>query len=425
MAKRAGWSAACVVVGTLLLVVAVLAGWADRTLFDSGEFADRAVVVLHDGRVRQELGEAIADQLEAAGVSDVVAFRSELLPIIVDVVGTPGFEAIFRRAVETAHRAAVSQHAGTAVLELGETIEIFASSAAASGNPGLAQTLERRAGSLLIDAGPVLARLDLYRISERVRWLDEVAIVLTVLAFAAALLLDTDRRRAVRRIGVGAVVAGFVVVVVTLLAPIIAAREIDDHTLAAAVSGAVRRFIADLLTVGLWVVVVGVLLAAATEAAGVPRPHLTERAGAAWRWVESSRRRQAVGGIVLLLLAALLIVARDAVVALVLLLVGIALAYVGTVLCVTAAFGAPPADRPAVQPPSRRAVGVAAAVVLVVLVGVGAVLTVGAARSGARATGQLECNGSADLCDAPSGPGRVRRRPQRHVGGDDPWLAVS
>ena len=48
---------------------------------------------------------------------------------------------------------------------------------------------------------------------------------------------------------------------------------------------------------------------------------------------------------------------------------------------------------------SRRAVGVAAAVVLVALVAVGAVLTVGAARSGARASRQLECNGSADLCD--------------------------
>ena len=397
--KRGGWSAACVVVGTFLLIVAVLAGWADRTLFNSGEFADRAVVVLRDGRVRQELGEAIADQLEAAGVSDVVAYRSELLPIIVDVVGTPGFEAIFRRAVETAHRAAVSQHAGTAALELGETIEIFASSAAAAGNPGLAQTLERRAGSLLIDAGPVLARLDLYRLSERVRWLDDVAGALTVIAFAAAVLLDRDRRRSVRRIGAGAVVAGLVVVVVTLLAPRIAAREIDDPTLAAAVSGAVGRFIADLLTIGLWVMVAGVLLAAAAEAAGVPRPHVTERAGAAWRWVESSPRRQAVGGIVLLLVAALLIVAREAVVALVLVSAGIALAYVGAVLCITAAFGASPAHRPAAHPVSRRAVGIAAAVVLVAVVAVGAVLTVGAARSDARASRQLECNGSADLCD--------------------------
>ena len=111
-------------------------------------------------------------------------------------MGTPAFRSIFRSAVEEAHRTAVSRHAGQATLEMGETLKMLTSTAAVT-SPGLADALENQASSLLIDAAPVLDRLDLWRVGERVRWVDEAAAVLTVALFAGAVVADRDRRRAV------------------------------------------------------------------------------------------------------------------------------------------------------------------------------------------------------------------------------------
>ena len=163
----------------------------------------------------------------------------------------------------------MSRHAGQATLEMGETLKMLTSTAAVT-SPGLADALENQASSLLIDAAPVLDRLDLWRVGERVRWADEAAAVLTVALFAGAVVADRDRRRAVWRIGVGAAAAGLAVVLVTWLAPRVASVRIRDAELARAVRGVASRFTADLVVLGLWVVVIGVVVAAATTATGPP-----------------------------------------------------------------------------------------------------------------------------------------------------------
>ncbi len=166
---RSVGSAVLITLGSISLAVAMVAGWIDRNVFDSREFAARAVVVLDDATVRRVVADEVADQLTKSGSSILVSYRSVLLPIVEDVVGTPAFRSIFRSAVEEANRTAVSRHAGQATLEMGETLKMLTSTAAVT-SPGLADALENQASSLLIDAAPVLDRLDLWRVGERVRW---------------------------------------------------------------------------------------------------------------------------------------------------------------------------------------------------------------------------------------------------------------
>ena len=291
---RSVGSAVLVALGSLSLTVALVAGWIDRNVFDSREFAARAVVVLDDGTVRRVLAEEVADQLTKSGSSILVSYRSLLLPLVEDVVGTPAFRSIFRSAVEEAHRTAVSRHAGQATLEMGETLKMLTSTAAVT-SPGLADALENQASSVLIDAAPVLDRLDLWRVGERVRWADEAAAVLTIALFAGAVVADRDRRRAVWRIGLGAAAAGLTVVLVTWLAPRFASARIRDAELARAVRGVVSRFTSDLVVLGLWVVVVGVVVAAATTATGPPHVarDLQGQLRRAGRWVRTTRARAA------------------------------------------------------------------------------------------------------------------------------------
>ena len=93
------------------------------------------MVVLDDATVRRVVADEVADQLTKSGSSVVVSYRSLLLPIVEDVVGTPTFRPIFRSAVEEAHRIAVSRHAGQATLEMGETLKMLTSTAAVEAAP--------------------------------------------------------------------------------------------------------------------------------------------------------------------------------------------------------------------------------------------------------------------------------------------------
>ncbi len=333
-----------VALGSISLVIALVAGWIDRNVFDSREFAARAVVVLDDATVRKALAEEVADQLTKSGSSVLVSYRSFLLPLVEDVVGTPAFRLIFRSAIEEAHRTAVSRHAGQATLEMGETLKMLTSTAAVT-SPGLADALENQASSLLIDAAPVLDRLDLWRVGERVRWVDEVAAVLTIALFAGAVVADRDRRRAVWRIGVGAAAAGLAVVLVTWIAPRVASARIRDAALARAVRGVASRFTADLVVLGLWVVVIGVVVAAATTATGPPHVDrdLRRQLQRASRWVTTTRAGQLVGGAGLIVVGIVLLRATELVLWLVVWAGGIVVAYIGTTLVVLGLLGPAPA----------------------------------------------------------------------------------
>jgi hypothetical protein len=402
---RRNLSTALVVVAALAATVAVLASWAQRTLFDSQEFADRATVTLRSAAVRRALADVVADRLIASGVADLSSFRSVLVPLLEDVETTDAFRGVFRSAVVEVHDAVFQRHADQALLELGDTFSILASTAKGA-NDSLAAKLPAQATSLLVDASPALKHLRPWRIADDVRWLDEAAWVVAGLAAVGAVAIDRRRRVAILKLGVGMVAVGAVVVTVTAVVPRLVAADVSDGTVADAVRAGLRRFTADLRSIGLWTIPVGVIVAAAASASGAP--HLLRGGGAVFRRVAArveggSAVVKALAGVALIAVGALIAIYRDDVVPLLVVLAAAVAAYVGAVLLLAALLG--PVTTVAAgehrhRPRTLRTVGVAVLVVaLAVLVVVGGGVAVSRARDDARADAVLKCNGFAKLCD--------------------------
>jgi hypothetical protein len=398
-------STALVVVATVAAIVAVLSSWAERTLFDSQEFADRATVTLRSAPVRQALAEELADRLSASAVADLSSFRSVLVPLLEDVEQTDAFRQLFRGAIVELHHAVFQRHADQALLELGDTLAILTSTAKAT-NDSLASKLPSEATSLLVDVSPVLDHVRLWRIADDNRWLDDAAWVVAGLAAIGAVAVDRKRRRAMLKLGVGIVAVGAVVVVITGLVPRAVADDVPD-SLADATRSGVERFMSDLRSFGLWTIPIGVIVAAAATASGAP--HLVRDGRVAWKRLTAtatggSTAGRVVLGAVLLVLAALAVIYRDDMVAFLVLVAAAVVGYLGAVLVFSALLGPPEvvdADGPVRHRlASVRTLGVAVLVVaLAVLIVVGGGVAVSHARDDARADAVLKCNGFTELCD--------------------------
>jgi hypothetical protein len=146
---------ALVVLGSITLTIALIAGWAQRTIFDDDQFADRAVSVLQAESVRHALAVQITDQLIEHGPSELASYRSPLIGVADDVIDTPAFQEIFRTAVVEAHRTIFERHGARAVLELGESLKLLSQGARRS-NAQVANQLPDAVGSILVDLSPAI-----------------------------------------------------------------------------------------------------------------------------------------------------------------------------------------------------------------------------------------------------------------------------
>lgn len=402
MSRPGRWRGAAaltlVVVGSLSLALGLAAGWAQRSVFDDGEFATRVVSMLDSRAVRHELAIELTNEIIEKGSSQLASYRTPLIGIVEDVMTTDGFRSIFRGAVAEAHRAVFQRNSAAALLELGETLRLVSANSGSGG--GLSASLPSAAGSLLIDVTPTVRRLELWRFANDLRWLDELLLGVTAATFVGAVAIDR-RRLVFVAMGIGVAAGGVAIVVATDVIPDVAAATVDDAALADAIGAGVRRFLIDLRMVGLWTIPFGIVLGAAAEASrGEPRL----RIGAWFEWARRHRYASlprpgqlalgaaaVAGGIVLL-------VARERLVSLAILLAGIYVVFVGAVLFIRALLGPEPEPDHARSRSRRAVLATAAAIVGVLLVG-GLTVNVTTAASSAREREELVCNGSADLCD--------------------------
>ena len=204
--------------------------------------------------------------------------------------------------------------------------------------------------------------------------------------------------------------AGLALAAIVPLTQAIVASRIANGPLSRAVSAGLGTVMADLLTMGLWVAVYGLFLAAATRAGTNPLPTPSRTWACVSRaWID--RRRATTGGTVLVgagaLLGGIYVVSGPQRTLVQLVLVGgIWLSYLGVAL-LTRLVQFSPADALAALPPppgrrrKRLIVGGAVAAVAVLLLGAGAFVTTGRAAHTAGASGVPECNGETSLCDVP------------------------
>ncbi len=168
----------------VLIPVAVIAGWANATLYDSEEFSNRAVALLESPVVRREMAVKLTEQLARGGNQQAINFRPAFELAVDAAIDTDTFRSIFRTAVRRLHEAVLSGQGGEAGLNLSESIAIITTTLQL---PGSAQAGEQTSGGLGDSLADVTGQLDSYRFWD---WQDITA---------AVLLFGIFRGRGVRR----------------------------------------------------------------------------------------------------------------------------------------------------------------------------------------------------------------------------------
>ncbi len=410
------------VLGTVSLLVTIFGGWVQATVLDTDTFANRTTTLLESPATRQRLADSLTNQIISSGPGELAGYRPVLLVAVEGTLGTDAFKSIFREAVRTAHRSALGTGDDEYALNLTATLQVLRDIVATT-NPDLASAIPTAPGAYLLDVTDQVRSLGFAGRAELIENTWRAALVLTVASYAGALALATRRRETFTWAGAGWIVDGGLIVVATTIAPGLVAGTIRDPLLATTAQELSERFLADLQSLGYWVVGYGVLLVAVANA----RQHLEERTTLRRAfdraWAFATHRPTTVGSQVakaVILVAAGLVIVRwsGQVAILAVAITGMVLAYFGLVELVRILGQGVPTPAPAAAPstaevaevapdgrpgPSSRgaqrfwlALGGVGAFGLLVL-SVGAALTVGDAR--ARATVERTCNGSVELCE--------------------------
>ena len=126
---RGRLSTALVVAASVLLLAATLVTYARRTVFNSGQFADRASVALHDPRVRTLAAEHVTDRLVLRAEPDLIAGAADHRRRRLRGHRRPRLRSLFHRAVLDAHRALFARDQDTITLTLADVATVVRAAA--------------------------------------------------------------------------------------------------------------------------------------------------------------------------------------------------------------------------------------------------------------------------------------------------------
>jgi hypothetical protein len=406
--RRNRLSSVLVAVASVLLLLGLLAGSVNRSVLAGDSFAEHVDAIRTDSSVARQVGLAITGRLLAAD-PDLVALRPLIEAAATSLVASPAFGPVVRAAARQAHRALTNDDPGQIVLRLADLGVVLAGVLRAVA-PSEAARIPGDLDLTLAQLGARTPAAETIRLVRTVGVLAWLLPLLALAAFAGAVGLAADRRRATVLAGRGVLAAGAGVGVVALAGVLVGAFA-DADTLRGALVGATGREFAGTL---LWPAAVpatagGLLAAAASDR--LPRLDVaTVRRGWSWLtrpapgpWLRVGRGAAAV-------LVGLGLLLRPALVAGVLAVVAGILLVVAGLGELVAALGvrqpeptsAPGVGQPAPEPAHRRprrtvgVVGSLGVATLLIVVGVGAVPADRQVPVAAAAT--TACNGHDELC---------------------------
>jgi hypothetical protein len=390
-----------VVLASLAIVLALVAAYARHAAVNSDQFANRATVALRDDSVRSLIAQKLTDEVILKNKADLIAARPIIESVASDVVGGRAFTNLFRKAVRDVHRALFKRDRNTVTLTVADVGAVLAA-ALAQVRPELARKLSSTERVELVERNIGSLSATLADVAERVQLLAVLLVVLSLALVAGALLLSRDRRQTVVELGVGAAVAGVLLVVAYAVARQIAVEHVQGPDEQAAARAVWDAFLGDLRTAAWIVAACGVVVAAAAASLVKPRPFGRPLRVAA-DWVATEPRRPAfrvLRGAAFVAAGVVVLVARDAVIALLLNALGIYLIYEGVsaVLRLVYRPDEEAQTQEAMQRLGRRFAPVAIAGLAIALL-VGTFFASGGTTTAAPARGG--CNGHRELCDRP------------------------
>ncbi|HMJ02518.1 MAG TPA: hypothetical protein VK506_06230 [Conexibacter sp.] len=258
----------------IALAVATVALYAERTLFDSGRFADRVEVALEDDDVSREVAGTLTEEIVAAR-PDLIAVQPLIGGVAEQVVGGSAFRSLAGRAAFESHAAVFDRERDSAVLIVGNGA-LLVTQALEATRPELAQRVPARLRARLasISDGTLgRAFVDVVQVAEDVALLVWIALALALILLAAALVATPpgERSGTVARAGWAVGAVGALLVVAVQVGSLIVGGFGDTDQRIAALRAVWSAFFGDLAVWGFALAAVGlVVLAAATSRADEP-----------------------------------------------------------------------------------------------------------------------------------------------------------
>jgi len=270
--------------GVLLVLVALLLGYATRSLFNEGAFASRVASSLEDPRVANFVAEQIADGVIRAK-PDLIGLRPVLVGLARSVVTTPPFRAAVRRSARLMHHAILSGTGKEIVLSV-QDLDVLLQSMAET-HPGLAEKIPPRLTAAMgrlasLPGGERMLRLA--RFANRLRAGTLLVLLLGVLVCSASASLASSRRLAILRFGLAFACIGVALAITAHfggdLIGVFARREQNTPAL----TGLGAAFLGGLMAWALGLSLGGLVLAAAS-ASLLERVALTRIADRSRAWM--------------------------------------------------------------------------------------------------------------------------------------------
>ena len=386
-----------VVLGSLFLLIGVLAIYVERNIVDDDRFADRAVHALDDGATRDEIGAIVAEQLEQVN-PDVIAFRAVIESGVSALAGTEPFKAALRGGVYQAHKAAFGRGEDNAAVTIAN-FGVLATETLRALAPDVAKEIPKNFRAELItfaEAGP---GTDLVQIE--LGAIPIVAPILALMLLALAVLVANDRRAGLTAAALGVAAVGALGVIGFEVGRALVAGAAADAGAEAAVRALWSAMLGDLADFSLALCFAGIIVAGA--AASLIRPldvaSLLRRARQVLERTPRSATGQAIRALTLVLAGVLVLVAPELAVRIVALAIGLGLAFVGASELLALIAGKPEA---AAQREVRwRWLLRPAVVALLAALGLGGVIAVASADDTGEPPVPAGCNGSEALCERP------------------------
>jgi hypothetical protein len=388
-----------VALAALLSILALVVGYAERAVFNSDQFANRATSTLRDDSVRTLIADRITDELVLKKQSDLIAARPLIQSITSSIVGGRVFTGIFRKGVRDVHRALFKRDQHTLTLTVNDIGTVVAAALQVL-QPSVAGKVKTNDVDLVTrDIGSVSAKTT--RAADAVHFLGVILLVLTVGLCAVAIWISDDRRRTIGELGVGVACAGVLLVFVLAIAHSLAIDRIADPESRAAADSIWAAYVSDLTHAGWIVAGAGAIIAA--SAASMIRPididEPLRRVGRAILRQPERPVLQVVRALGFVAAGLLCIFDRNAVIELIFTVVGVYLVYVGVSAILWLTYR--PREKAVTAPRRARRRPLAVGVVAAVLIAVAVSVFVGTGGASEPAPAAGPCLGHEKLCDRP------------------------
>jgi hypothetical protein len=392
-----------VVAASVVILLALLAGYVERAAIDSDQFANRATAALRDDSVRSLIATELTDRVVLKDQSDLLAARPIIQSAAAGIVGGAAFTRLFRAAVRDVHAALFNREQSTVALTVADVGTVLGA-ALEKLRPSLARQV-RATGDVTVvkrNVGEIGAKAA--GVADRIRALALLLLALALLLVAAALAISPDRRRTIVGLGVGAAAAGALLVVAYDVARSVALNHVEGAEARAAAGAIWDAFLSDLRGAA-WILAGSGAVVAAAAASYIRPLDIREPLWRVGRWVAAEPRHpalRALRAIALLALGIVVVVEPDAVVRLVVTVLGVFLIYAGVTALLRLVYRPRVADERAVRPEApatRRSRRLAAPLMAggLIVAAVAAFLGTGGATTAAPPTNA--CNGHSELCN--------------------------